>query len=233
MEPAAPAGFRSEIGGNFVVPAGSPSSAAGHGLFANGRLRLNAASCFLLLPVVPARPPETFATVRLLARPVRASDAAQAFTVYASDPVATRFLSFPTYKEVAPLEEFFRTREQVWQSDKIDHLPWALVLRETPDQLIGSIGISLTGSQALFGYVIGRAYWGRGLVAEALTWLVYWSLAQPEIFRAWAFCDAENTASARVMEKAGITREGLLRRWHPAPNIGPEPRDCFIYAKVR
>ena len=62
---------------------------------------------------------------------------------------------------------------------------------------------------------------------------VNWALAQPEIFRAWAFCDVENPASARVMEKAGLVREGILRRWHVAPTIGPEPRDCVVCAKVK
>ena len=48
-------------------------------------------------------------------------------------------------------------------------------------------------------------------MTEAATHLVNWSLAQPEIFRVWAYCDAENPASARVMEKAGMVREGVLR----------------------
>ena len=71
------------------------------------------------------------------------------------------------------------------------------------------------------------------MMAEALKFAVDWALARPEVFRAYAFCDAENPASVRVMEKAGMTREGVLRRWHVCPNIGPEPRDCIICAKVR
>jgi [ribosomal protein S5]-alanine N-acetyltransferase len=43
----------------------------------------------------------------------------------------------------------------------------------------------------------------------------------------------ENLASARVMEKAGMTREGLLRRWIIHPNVSDEPRSCFSFAKVR
>jgi hypothetical protein len=35
------------------------------------------------------------------------------------------------------------------------------------------------------------------------------------------------------MEKSGLTREALLRRWHVSPNIGTEPRDCIFYAKVK
>jgi len=85
----------------------------------------------------------------------------------------------------------------------------------------------------LFGYVLGRAHWGKRLMPEALSYLVNWSMDQPEIFRAWAFCDVENPASARVMEKAGMTREGVLRRWHVCPSIGPEPRNCIVCAKVK
>jgi hypothetical protein len=48
-----------------------------------------------------------------------------------------------------------------------------------------------------------------------------------------AFCDVKNTASARVLEKLGMLRESLLRRWIIHPNISPEPGDCYVYAKAR
>jgi ribosomal-protein-alanine N-acetyltransferase len=46
-------------------------------------------------------------------------------------------------------------------------------------------------------------------------------------------CDVENIGSARVMEKSGLVREGLLRRYLVHPSISKEPRDCFSYARVR
>jgi [ribosomal protein S5]-alanine N-acetyltransferase len=84
-----------------------------------------------------------------------------------------------------------------------------------------------------FSYVMARRLWGRGLTSEALRYTVDWALAQPEIFRAYAYCDVENISSVRVMEKAGMSREGVLQRWQVCPNIGPEPRDVFVCAKVR
>jgi [ribosomal protein S5]-alanine N-acetyltransferase len=62
---------------------------------------------------------------------------------------------------------------------------------------------------------------------------VAWALTQPAIFRIGSVCDVDNIGSARVMEKSGLVREGLLRRWLIHPNISPEPRDCFLYALVR
>ena len=53
------------------------------------------------------------------------------------------------------------------------------------------------------------------------------------IFRIWAVCDLDNFASARVLEKAGMQREGVLRRYILHPNISSEPRDVYCYATVR
>jgi ribosomal-protein-alanine N-acetyltransferase len=70
-------------------------------------------------------------------------------------------------------------------------------------------------------------------MAEALTYLVNWALNEPTIFRVWAHCDIENRASARVLEKSGMTEEGILRRFSIRPSISSEPRDSILYAKVR
>ncbi len=177
------------------------------------------------------RPPETFTTARLLARKPRVSDAAALFAAYASDPVATKYLSWKAYTEVAPLEQFLQQRVEDWDQQR--GLYGYLLCPLGTDTPIGNIGLHLHGRNALFGYVLARSHWGQGLMTEALRHLVDWSLAQPEIFRAWAYCDVENPSSARVMEKAGMLREGVLRRWHTCPNVGPEPRDCIVCAKVK
>jgi RimJ/RimL family protein N-acetyltransferase len=51
--------------------------------------------------------------------------------------------------------------------------------------------------------------------------------------RIGAVCDVDNIGSARVLEKSGFVREGLLLRWLVHPNISDEPRDCYSYARVR
>lgn len=176
-------------------------------------------------------PPFRFETERLAARLPRAEDAPAVFAAYAGDREVTKYLSWMKYSEVAPLEKYLREQDEVWKTGK-GHFSWLLSLRGT-EAPAGSIGFSILDGKALFGYVIAKELWGRGLASEALRWLVDWTLSQPELFRAWAFCDVENPASARVMEKAGMLREGLLRRWHVCPNIGPEPRDCLVYARSR
>lgn len=178
------------------------------------------------------RPPATFGTARLMGRIPRPDDAPAVLAAYAGDPEVTRYLSWRAYDRVEPLAAFLREAVAHWEKGD-GHLAWLLCLKGT-DTPIGSIGVTLEGpGKALFGYAIGRKFWGRGFATEALTHLVDWSLAQPTVYRAWAFCDVENVASARVMEKAGMTREGILRRWHVCPTIGMEPRDCVACAKVK
>lgn len=184
-----------------------------------------------LTSVPPLLPPQSFETARLLARAPRPEDAPAVFQAYASDPVATRYLAWKPYTSVEPLAEFFRGRAEAWKRAD-GH--YAYLLCERPSgEPIGSIGIFIDEPKAMFGYVLAQAYWGRGYATEALRWLVAWALEQPRLQRAWAYCAAENISSARVMEKAGLEREAVLRCWQVFPNLGPEPRDCVFYARLK
>ncbi len=178
------------------------------------------------------RPPETFATARLFARPPRRDDAPAVFAAWAADPAVTRYLSWGAYTQVEALADFLGSGAEAWARGT-GHLAWLLFPHgeETP---VGSVGLTFEGAgRVMAGYVIARPHWGRGFATEALRPLVDWTLAQPEYYRCWAYCDTENPASARVMEKAGMVREGVLRRWAVSPTLGPEPRDCIVCAKVR
>ena len=95
------------------------------------------------------------------------------------------------------------------------------------------IGCRVREHAADIGYVIGRNHWGRGYVTEAAKAMVDWAIHLDSIYRVWAVCDVENIASSRVLEKVGMQREGILRRYIVHPNRSVEPRDCFVYARVR
>jgi len=82
-------------------------------------------------------------------------------------------------------------------------------------------------------YLLDSRQWGKGYATEAARAIVEWAFSVPVIRRVWATCDTQNVASARVLEKAGLQLEGTLRRAIVRPNLGNEPRDAFIYARVR
>ena len=176
------------------------------------------------------KPPETFSTDRLLLRRSRPDDAGPILANYAADPEVVRFLSWTPHPTLASVTEYLRTCISDWEGDITYRYEFCLLGTDDP---IGGIRLRPEKTRVLFSYALARPHWGRGLASEALRFGVEWALSQPEIVRAYAYCDTENVASVRVMEKAGMEREGILRRWHVAPNIGPEPRDVYVCAKVR
>jgi [ribosomal protein S5]-alanine N-acetyltransferase len=176
------------------------------------------------------KPPEVFETKRLLLRAPKLSDA-QRVALYASDAETVRYLAFKRHESVQEAETFLAQCIENWNKAKT--FTYAICLKNT-GEYIGMIEISGVSSfKPNFGYVLMKQYWKQGYMPEALSTLVAWAWAQPHIYRVWAFCDVDNPASARVMEKAGMKKEGTFKRFMVHPNISEEPRDCFVYAKTK
>jgi ribosomal-protein-alanine N-acetyltransferase len=174
--------------------------------------------------------PNSFHTRRLALRPIAPADAEPIFNSYASDREVCRFLTW------RPHQDPDETRAYIGHCLAAPpNVSQTYVLVDHADNEVrGALDLRLPAAGRIdFGYVLARAWWGRGLMTEVLTAVAAWALAQPWVFRIGAVCDVENLGSARVMEKAGLTREGLLRRWCVHPNISDQPRDVLIYAQTR
>ena len=174
--------------------------------------------------------PDRFDTARLILRPIAAADAPAIFAGYAQDPDVVRFLTWRRHQTIVETEAYI-----AGCLTKPAASARTYVLTERIDsRLLGAFDLRRPESHRFdCGYVLARPFWGRGLMTEALTEIAGWAMRQDGIWRLGAVCDIDNLASARVMEKAGLAREGILRRWLVHPNISPEPRDCFSYAKCR
>jgi [ribosomal protein S5]-alanine N-acetyltransferase len=131
------------------------------------------------------------------------------------------------HKSIRETDEYIGRCISVWVNNTA--FPYVLIRKEDA-QLIGMIEIRINQYKADLGYVLARSEWGKGYMPEAMQALTDWALGQDEIYRVWAVCDVENDASARVMEKVGMQKEGVLRRWLIHPNVAKEPRDCYCYA---
>jgi len=173
--------------------------------------------------------PTAVTTERLLLRPPVVGDAQAILEEYAGDPEVTRFLNWQPHESVDTVREFL---EQQVEAVRTGALYTWVVCVKPGDRPVGMIEFRRQGHSILVGYVLARRCWSQGLLAEALAPLVRSALAEPEIFRVWAFVDVENRASGRVLEKSGMQFEGILRRWWVAPNIEAAPRDCACYSAV-
>jgi RimJ/RimL family protein N-acetyltransferase len=175
-------------------------------------------------------PPETFTTERLLLRRPRPDDAQALFDAYASDPQATRYLSWRTHESVTETAEFLRDATTSW-ADGSEFI-WVLVPPGRTDA-VGAIGAAPGPHGVEIGYVLGRDWWGQGFATEALTGLMDWLRAQPGVYRIWAYCAVEHARSARVLQRGGMTYEATLRRWVELPNLADEPVDALVFAWTR
>lgn len=176
------------------------------------------------------KPPERFETPRLLLRPPTIADAENIFESYGQDSEVTRFLIWKPHANLEETQAFIQRSLAVWDAGSA--FPWVLVLKQE-NRLVGMLELRVEGHKADLGYVLAKAYWGEGFATEAAQLIVDWALAQPEIFRVGAVCDVDNPASASVLEKVGMQREGILRRWLHRPNDGNRPRDCYTYAIIK
>jgi RimJ/RimL family protein N-acetyltransferase len=81
---------------------------------------------------------------------------------------------------------------------------------------VGGIGFVLQQDvervSAEVGYWLGRAYWGHGMATEALVAITRYAIETHGLTRLFALPFAHNTASCRVLEKAGYVLEARLRR---------------------
>lgn len=176
------------------------------------------------------KPPERIETERLVLRIPSLEDAESIFNAYAQDADVVRYLMWRPHKKIRETRDFLARCRAGWEGGA--QFPYAITLKQS-GEVIGMIEIRIDGFKASVGYVLAHPFWKKGLTTEALRPLVEWALSQKSIYRVWAVCDAENVGSARVLEKVGMKREGLLRRETLHPNISDEPRDSYCYAVTK
>ena len=177
-----------------------------------------------------AVPGRTWTTARILARPGTVDDAPVVFAEYASHPEIAKYMMWTAHRSVDDTRAFLRDCEREWQNASA--FTWTLWRRES-SAFVGLLTAHPTHTGFELGYALAHGAPGQGLMSEAVTAFIQWALAQPEVFRVWATCDVDNTASARLLERVGMQREGVLRRWIRHPNISDTPRDSLCYAIVK
>ena len=93
-------------------------------------------------------------------------------------------------------------------------IDFALTLRES-GELIGSMGLrdlDLEHRQAELGFWVGVPWWRRGYATEAAREVVRFGFETLGLNRIYAHHMVRNPASGRVLGKAGMRREGILRQ---------------------
>jgi RimJ/RimL family protein N-acetyltransferase len=90
---------------------------------------------------------------------------------------------------------------------------WAITLSEMPAGMIGAVSLHPNWplQRAGLGYWLGAPYWRQGIMTEATRRVIRFAFDDLHLHRVHADCLASNRPSWRVLEKAGMTREGQLK----------------------
>lgn len=87
---------------------------------------------------------------------------------------------------------------------------------EADGQAVGVIGLALAEGErrhsAELGYWLGEPYWGRGIITNAVKAVTEYAIKELGLSRIESYVFSWNPASARVLEKFGFQREGVLRK---------------------
>lgn len=152
----------------------------------------------------------TLQTSRLLLRTFELADAEDVQRICADREIAanTRTIEHPYPDGAAAV--WIEQHPEFWQLGKA--AIFAICLKES-GELVGAIGLELNSEnhRAEMGYWVEDRHRGHGYATEAARELIQFGFKQLGLNRIFAHHLTRNPSSGRVMEKAGMHHEGLLR----------------------
>ena len=155
---------------------------------------------------------QTLESERLILRRYQSEDYQAMYKNWASDPEVTQYLMWPTH----PNEEVSKSVTEEWLANYSNekYYNWAIVLKEFGDEPIGNIAVVDTNELAQsvhIGYCLGRRFWHKGIMSEALQTVIDFMFNVVEANRIESRHDPRNPHSGGVMVKCGMKYEGMLR----------------------
>lgn len=152
----------------------------------------------------------TLRTERLILRQMKVSDADDMYE-YSKDPTVTRYLLWQPHPNVRYTERYLYYLSGRYRAGLF--YDWAIIWRES-GKMIGTCGFTRVheeNNSAECGYVLNPDFWGRGIAPEALAAVMKFGFMTLGLHRIECRYMEGNDRSRRVMEKAGMRFEGLLR----------------------
>lgn len=190
---------------------------------------------------------QTIETERLLLRRLLPEDAGAMYRNWASDPEVTKYLRWEPHQSLAETRALLSAWAELYANP--DYYQWAIVEKST-GEVFGSLslfdgratpgdvpdpaawrtpGLPFEDGVWEAGYCIGRPWWGRGYMTEALRAVVRYWFTQTD--GGWLACShaAPNAASGAVMRKAGFVydHEAVYHKFDGTPV------SCRVYCLTR
>lgn len=152
----------------------------------------------------------TLETPRLRLRQIRPTDSAALFAIF-SDAEAMRYIGRPPHTEIEQTEAWLARIAGYY--DERDSIRWGIT-RNDDDTIIGSISFHRFGAEyhrVETGYDLLPAYWGQGIMSEAMRAVLSYGFGTLNLHRIEAIIDDANARSKALLLRLGFTYEGCLR----------------------
>jgi len=149
---------------------------------------------------------------------------------YASDSEVARFVTWEPHESVIQSKKVVYAFLECYRNNQ--PAPWGIV-HVAENRLIGTCGFvsyKPENGRAEIGYAIAREFWGHGYTTEAVCAVVAFGFRKLQLNRIEARCFPNNEPSERVMQKAGMKYEGLLRQYMLTKGTY---RDLKVYSILR
>src|SRR4030042_3696784 len=165
---------------------------------------------------------------RFILRKFRMSDA-ESIVKHANDKLVARNMErLPHPYTMKDAKIWLRKTLGQYKTKKLEGFVFAI---EIDGEAVGSIGFHkiVHGHKAEMGYLLGRKYWGRGLMTETVKYASQYALKTFKLRRLQAHTFPRNKASMRVLEKNGFKFEGVLKK---DVKKGKRFFDAHVFTKV-
>jgi RimJ/RimL family protein N-acetyltransferase len=180
--------------------------------------------------------PVRLKTPRLLLREFEEKDLLQAHE-YLSDPEVFRYMIGGSADQQQSKESIQKIIEARREKPRLDYS--LVVTLKEKDRVIGGSRVRILDptvnivyrllGPAYIGFWLNRRFWRQGYGTEMARALLSFGFDELRLQRIFAWCDAENISSAKILEKIGMRREGVfVKNWM----VRNTWRDAFLYAML-
>ena len=151
-------------------------------------------------------------TEHLLLRRLEINDYKEAYEAWYKDKEVSKYSLWDEHKS----SEFTRKLFEIWYKEykNLDVYRWLIVLKDT-NEIIGIIDSQNNKYEDYgafeLGYSISKKHWNKNYMTETIKRIIKFFMEDVEANVVYAKCMSDNIASERVMQKSGMTKEGVLR----------------------
>ena len=169
-------------------------------------------------------------TKRLILREITWNDLESIHNLH-SIPEVDEYNTLGIPKNMAETRELIRPDIEAKRKDPQSRYTWRIILQNS-GEFIGLAGMILSNDKFKLGeiyYKLLPEYWGKGYATEVAKNLILAGFEKFQLHKVEAGVATDNERSIRVLEKVGMTREGLRRKILPIRGVW---KDNYHYAIV-